>query len=935
MIVIGTVDVYTAGSRRGVLAGLPSPQTRLVGRAAECAAARAALDEARLVTLTGPRGVGKTRLAIAVASLARSAFGSGGAFAELAPVRPDFLAQTIAAAAGVTERPGQPLEAALHERLSAGRCLLVVDNCAPAPGAVAGLIGRLLAGCPQLVVLATSREPLGLTGERVLPVPPLTLAGEVRAGSSGAEAETLFLDRAGRASADPELVRELCSRLHGMPLAIELAAAGAGPPGWAGLRARLGECRRPDGRDPGERQRTLRAVLDWSYELLDDDERRLLRQLAVFVRGFDQDAASWVAAGCDRAAAADLIGRLARKSLLSRDGAAAAGQWRMPGTVRAYALDRLASAAEDPGCRHRHRDWAAGTAAQLERMVEAGQPWRPRFDAVADDLRAALDGAQGQAHAAYRLASAAEDPGGRDTHWAGTAATGAQPGGRAQAAQPGRPRFDAVADDLRAARDGAQGQAHAAHRLARALGRLCYARQFLLEARQHFTRAAACAPDESAAAADLRTAADVAMAEHRGDIAFPLLLESAQRAGSARDDAGQAIALAFAACIGSRFPATFTELVPHERLRRLLAEAKRAAPPADRLAAAYLAAARAWNATGRKTTPDAELAQQALRAARTAGDPVLISAAIDAVTSADGAAGRFRDAHRLSRERIRLFDRLPRHDPRIGLEIIDTLHVTPLVAVAAGDLPGAIAAARRAWQDPLSGLYMRASKHVVPLVLAGRFEEALTFAGAMWDGWQRAGRPAARWMAPAVHAAALAHGLRGQASGWREWRGRAQRMAAPHDPGGISASFAAFADARAALHDGALDDAVAAGVDLSATPAWPRAAHQFFDAYAWAIAAEVAAAAGLPDARDRLAAAAPAGAQSSWAAACLARASGVLHDDRDALRESLAGWERIDARFERACTLLLLPGGAAEGLAELTSLGCAPPAGRGSARRRG
>jgi predicted ATPase len=854
--------------------GLLSPGTSFVGRAAERAAVHAALGEARLVTLVGPAGVGKTRLAVAVASQAGSAFPFGGVFAELVGVRPDFLAQAVATACGVTERPGQPLEQALHERLSQGRCLLVMDNCEYLLDAAAGLIGRLLAGCPELVVLATSREPLGVTGERVLPVPPLALTGEATTGSSRSEAVTLFLDRARDAGinfgADPELVSELCSRLDGMPLAIELAAASIGSLGLAGLRAGLGDrlSLHAGGGHVDERHRSLRAVIDWSCELLDDDERRLFRRLAVFVRGFDLGAVSWVGTDDDPGAAADLVGRLAGKGLLVPEREAAAGRWRMLDAVRGCALDQLAAAAEEPQCRGRHLEWAVATAIELERMIEADRPWQERFDLVANDLRAALD--------------------------------------------------------------GASGSGPAAHQLARTLGQLCYARQFLLEARQHFQQAAAYASDDSTAAGDLRAAADVSLAEHRGEPAFQLLQESAQRARSAGDDAGQAIALAIAACIGSRFPATFTEEVPHGQLCRLLEEARRVAPPTDPLVAAYLAAADAWNATGLKTTPDAELAQTALESARIADDPMLISAALDAVASAHGAAGRFRDAHLLSHERIQLFDRLPRHDPRIGLEIVDTLHVVPLVAVAAGELPHAVTAAQRAWDDPFSGLYMRASKFVVPLTLCGRFDEALSFAAIMWDGWQRAGQPAARWMAPAVHAAALAHSLRGQADDYHKWLSRARRMAAPRNQGHISDSFAAFADPRVALHAGAIDDAVAAAIDLSSTPPWSEAVHQFFDAYCWAIAAEVAVVAGLPDAGDRLAVAAPAGAESAWAAACLARANGRLHDDQDALLESVAGWERIDARFERACTLLLLPGRAAEGLVELTSLGCRSPAKLGS-----
>ncbi|MGW8846309.1 ATP-binding protein [Streptomyces xiamenensis] len=835
----------------GTLTGLPRWETEFFGRTAEHTAVRAALEASRLVTLTGPTGVGKTRLAAAVASQAIQEFPAGGGFVELAPGREDAVAQAMAAALGVREQPGQPLEQALQERLVRGRCLLVVDGCEQAPGTIGGLIARLLDGCPELAVLTTGRRPLGMAGERVLELEPLSMDPE---SASGAVA--LFLDRARDRGHERPHAERVCSQWDGVPLAVELAAT------WDRAPAPP-----PNGRHP--HGGTARRAVEWSYGLLDADERRLLRHLGVFLRDFDAPSAHAVAGTADPEA---ILDRLTTRALLHRRRGPRTAVWRMPGAVRAVALERLDAEGETERCRARHRAWATATAQRLERTVAGtdGAPppdssWQPCFDRLADDLRAALDGA-------------GEHP-------------------------------EAAPD-----------------RLARALAHLCYARQFLVEARAHFETAAALTGNPSRKAADLRAAADVAMAEHRGDLALPLLRSAAASAAVAGDTAARATALAFAACIGSRFPATFPDPLSHEEVRGMLAEAQRVAPPDNRLVTAYLAAAEAWNATGQKTAPDAQLAQRALDTARAAADPVLIAGAVDAVCSGHGVAGRFRDAHSLSDERLRLFDRLPRHDPRIGLEIIDTLHVVPLVAVAAGDLPRAVTAARRAWEDPLSGLYMRASKSVVPLVLSGRFEEALEYAALMWEGWERAGRPAARWMAPAAHAAALAEGLRdGGGREYRRWRERARALAAPWDPHGIAASFAAFADIRVGLHTGRAGDSPTPAVDLAETLPWSRTPHQFYDAYAWAVAAEAAVVAGLPDARRRLAAAAPAGAENAWAAACLARAAGRLDGDPVALHASLAGWERIGATFERACTLTLLPDREAEGITHLTSLGCRPP----------
>jgi len=254
------------------------------------------------------------------------------------------------------------------------------------------------------------------------------------------------------------------------------------------------------------------------------------------------------------------------------------------------------------------------------------------------------------------------------------------------------------------------------------------------------------------------------------------------------------------------------------------------------------------------------------------------------------------------------------------------------IAVTAGDLPEALTTARMAQHDDIAAgqPHMAASKPILPLVLQGRFGEALAQAASMWEAWQRAGRPPARWMGPAAYAAVLAHGLRGDDEGHDEWLARLSELTgtgAHRAAGTYLASFAVFSDARIALHQGHIDEAVAAVADLPlgvepwyGTPRWYAARP-----YAWAIAAQVAIVAGLPDAADRLAAAAPAGAENYWAAACLVRATGRLTGDPGALRQSLAGWERIDARFERACTLLLLDGQADEGRAELRALGCHPP----------
>ncbi|MGN6172671.1 MAG: hypothetical protein ACTHPS_06930, partial [Streptosporangiaceae bacterium] len=546
--------------------------------------------------------------------------------------------------------------------------------------------------------------------------------------------------------------------------------------------------------------------------MLDDDERAVFRRLGVFVGGFDLDAASAIAGDGDTAALADLVGRLADKSLLANANGQG-GRWRMLETVRAYALEQLAASGEEAATGERHLRWAAETAADLEARAEADQEWRAGFDQVADDLRAAL--------------------------------------GAAAAAGP----------------DGL------GHRLARSLGHLVYARRFLVEALGHYRAAADRAPGAGEAAADLGAAADVALATGRGDTTFGLLLEAADRASAAGDDGARAAALAYAVTVADRFVASFSDEVPHDRLRDLLAAAERAAPPGEPAVAALVAAARAWNARAEKESPDPALAAEALAAARRSGDPVLVSGALGAAVAAARDAGQLRDSYRIIQERAVLVDRLPRHDPCTGAEIVDTIHTAADSAAVAGELPAALASARRGQGDSIVvGRHTTLGMAIVPLVLQGKFDEALSEAAVMWDSWQREGRPASSWLAPAGYAAVLAHGLRGDEEGCRVWRARVSEITSRGDPAANRglAGFTAFADARIALHRDNVEQAAGAigGLGIGSRR-WLGARHLQYDSFALAVAVEAAVIQGAPDAAERLAHAAPAGAENRWAAACL------------------------------------------------------------------
>jgi predicted ATPase/DNA-binding CsgD family transcriptional regulator len=868
-------DLAPAVGAPAAVAGVPAPWTTFIGREREQAAVQAALREARLVTLVGPGGVGKTRLAVAVAQEATSLFPSGCAFADLVPVREGFVAQAVASVLGVSERPQQPLEVAVVEHLAGRRSLLVLDNCEHVLAEAAAFTERLLSASSSVRVLATSRERLAVTGERTVTVPPLSLIAGLADGVAGSEAALLFTDRA--RAADPDFipdatVDEVCARLDGGPLAIELAAARSASLGLDGLLAGLGDQLRllAGGRGADPRHHSLRAVIGWSHDLLDGSERAMFRRLGVFVGGFDLDAACAISASGERGAAADLVGRLADKSLLVSSHETGGSRWRMLDSVRAYALEQLAASGEEPSVRELHLRWAAQTAGALDERartaggsVQAG--WRPGFDAVADDLRAALG------------------PG-----------TGPEP-------------------------DGVR------HRLARSLGHLAYSRQYLVEARGHFESAAGLAPGDGQAAADLLAQARVAAAEGRGDLAFDLLLASAGRARSAGDNRARSTALAEAVTVAHRISGTFKHQVPLNRLRDLLAEATRSAPADDPVLCAQLAAAAAWNAGDGKAVPDPRLTAAALVAARRADDPVLISGGLDAAAEGERAAGRYQEARKLAAERHGLISRLSRHDLRAGYEISDSSSIT--VAVAAGDLPGALSMADLAAGNPLAADQpMTLFRRIIALALQGDFDAAMAEATAMWESWLRTGAPPANWMAPAAYAGVLVYGLRGDSDRERDWRSRSAELAAGQTSRNMAA-FAAFADSRVALHHGRYEQAATAlaGLGIGERP-WYDSQHWYYDGYVWAIAAEAAVIAALPDATERLAAAAPVAQENLWAAACLARAKGRLQHDRASLEDSLAGWQRIGSRFERACTLLLLPDRAAQGHAELDALGCPPPA---------
>jgi predicted ATPase/DNA-binding SARP family transcriptional activator len=375
---------------------LPVRLTSFVGREKELAALEGLLGESRMVTLTGPGGAGKTRLAVEIAAAAVERFSDGVWLADLVGIAdPELVPSLVMQALRVRQSGEVAVIEALCYRLRSSELLLVVDNCEHLLGACADLAVALLGSAPGLRVLATSREPLGVPGEAVYPLPPLAVPPETADAQAltRAAAVRLFVARArsARAGAGVEaapvaVVARICRELDGLPLAIELAAARASVLSVQEIQAHLADkfrflaYRRPVA-DP--RHQALAAAIGWSYELLSEQERRLFRELSVFAGGFSLAAMAAVCCGGDQAVALDQVDQLASKSLVVAESAAGLTRYRLLETIREYAADRLAEADEAGPVRRRHAE-AFLKLAEREREL-------PVMSREQDNFRAALD----------------------------------------------------------------------------------------------------------------------------------------------------------------------------------------------------------------------------------------------------------------------------------------------------------------------------------------------------------------------------------------------------------------------------------------------------------------------------------------------------------------------------------------------------------------
>ncbi|HSL72537.1 MAG TPA: BTAD domain-containing putative transcriptional regulator, partial [Longimicrobiales bacterium] len=385
---------------------LPHPLTHFIGRAAELGAVRHLLEQTRLLTLTGMGGSGKTRLAIEAAAGLRERYADRIAWIELAALTdPATLAPYIASALGLREAPAGATVEGLLDLFGSAPNLLILDNCEHIVEACARLVDTLLRGCARLTVLATSREPLGIEGERAWLVPPLSLPKAVRTPGDAeqSEAVALFIDRA-RAVApsftltndNVESVARICRRLDGIPLAIELAAARVKVLAPHEIAARLEDSFRlltSGQRTAVSRHRTLREAIDWSYALLTADEQRLLQRLAVFAGGFRLDSAEEVCSDplLPQDDVLNALSGLVDKSLVTTRTTPTATRYGLLDTVRQYADEKLRDSGDRDEVRARHAEhFLMLTETAAPHLIGgAGHPyWVDRLIEEADNLRA-------------------------------------------------------------------------------------------------------------------------------------------------------------------------------------------------------------------------------------------------------------------------------------------------------------------------------------------------------------------------------------------------------------------------------------------------------------------------------------------------------------------------------------------------------------------
>ena len=878
---------------------LPTPLTAFVGRAHEVAELHQALTRHRLVTVAGPGGIGKTRLALRVAQGVAENFPEGVHFVDLVPVaEPSAVAQSLAVALGLGESQDRSVGDVIAGWLGDRRVLLVLDNCEHVLDGVGVLLEQLLTSCAGLTVLATSRARLLLPFEVVYPVPGLSLAD---VDGHTPDAVELFLRRAAAGGAvvgpaDLDRVAAVCRGLDGMALAIELAAARLPALGLDGLEGGLADRLHllAGGSRVDDRHRSLRSTLDWSHALLGASEQALLRRLSVVAGGVPapdvvEMLGDWPPVVAEQVP--PLLARLADESLLVPTSTPLGTRYGMLETIRQYGASLLERAGEADAAGARHLAWCLSAAERLGEPAvpgSEGEVWRARFDEVSLEVRRALPEAR---HVPER----------RDT----------------------------------------------AYRLSLLTARLSLVRGRPGEAQRRFELAAELAPDDAAMTAALRQAAGAAEGRQFGNESLRLREMAADAALRAGDHVGAALDLARAAELVGRGPGIMAVPPPPGEVDRLLSRARPLTGGDPAVESRILTAqVFALDTLDPRALP---LVEEALELARQAGDPLGESAALDALTSLQLAHGRVGDAFDSAMRRTELLADVP-VAAQSALELFDAFQMGSQCALAVGDL----GEARRLGEGLLDLPFYREEYHlgtsrlIVVGLLAGTWDEALTQSELFRTGWERAGRPLQGNLRIAPYAAATIHALRGDDAARAEWLELAAifRTPAPAQPHTgrrpEQAPFGQFFDAVVLLHRGEAAEAV----ELLRDPpeSYRGDAGGTWRAWYSTVWAEAAVLGELPDAEERLARARVLTAGNPIAAAVVQRvaaqarrstsaATGAVAavDDDDRGRDEMLAAASVlrtqGARYQWARTLVMLGGDDRKrGLAELHSMGATPMA---------
>jgi predicted ATPase/DNA-binding CsgD family transcriptional regulator len=853
----------TVAASRPLAPAIPTPLTSFVGRVAEREALATAIAGHRLVTAVGPGGVGKTRLAIAVAAETVEVAAAVW-FVDLVPISdPGMVAAAVAAVLGVAERPGGTIDDAVLARLGRSEALIVLDNCEHLVDGVAVFVERLLATCPQTRVLATSRTRLMLPFEHVFPVPGLSLQPD---DGEGADAVALFIERARAAAGfepgpgDVPRIADVCRSLDGMALAIELAAARLSTLGLDGVESGLADALRmlSGGSRLDERHSSLRSTIDWSYALLEPAEQALLRRVSVFAAPFTVEAAAQVTGFLPvDVGLADGLARLADNSLaVARPGSET--RYRVLETIRQYGVDQLEQVGELEEVRARHVRWCMATAEELVRRAD-------------EDVEDYVQG------------------GGGDGAWRGA--------------------FDLVADDLRAGFAWAVSRPELraeAHRLALLLASLTFLRGLPAEAQRRFEEAATLTDDPAARVTALNDAAGAAMCRHVGNDTFRLWRRAADIAVEAGDGVTAAHNLAIAATLINRGPGIMAEVPPPEVVDELIHEAV-ALAGASPLAEPSILTAQAFN--GDELDPvTQELAERAVTLARRVGDAYDESAALDELSAVHLAGGDVPAAVATVRARIEVLGRIPL-GPANSMEFSDCYAMASEISLTAGDFVAA-----RTYADRLASLpfvteldHIASARRIKVDAMAGDLDAVVAAAERFRRGWEQAGRPVASNLAGAALAVAMVHGLRGDEEQRAEWRDRtiaigmtAERLESPLS--GYGPTF----DAIVQLHVGDVDAAVdRLAVDPDRLRDWFSGEWRPWYAALWA---EAAVLAGRVDAAERIERARLSVAANPVATAMVERAAAFADGDTDRLAAAAAALEPTGCRYQWARTLVMAGG---------------------------